>query len=607
MSKRWIIRSVNTDLARSLAGSSKISELLASLLVNRDIRTPETVKAFLDADFRTGFRKPNQLPGADAVARRLFEAIQKGERIAVYGDYDVDGMTSTAILCKTLQDLGAEKVRHYIPSRLDEGYGVNDDALRKLNDEGIDLVVTVDCGINSLDEARLAAEIGLELLITDHHIPGPELPAATAIAHPQLVRFPAKDGSIVSAASLTSEQLAGAKCYPFPDLCGAGVALKVALRLNDISAGESGKKLSERRICELIVLAALATIADYVPLLDENRALVRAGLNLLQAGDISPGLTQLLGVATQGSKPPEVNAEFVAFQIQPRLNAAGRLGQAELAVELLLDEDAKRCRNLAMEIDSFNKLRRETEQEILKSAEEQIHKKFDKEDSAFVLAGPWHKGIIGIVANRLMEKYHKPVILIAANPLAADGDNAVGSGRSPSTFDLHEALSACRDHFVRFGGHSAAAGLTIDPKGIDAFREDFRRFTAEKIAEEERVAELFIDGEFPLGVFSRQTIDELSHLAPFGSGNAHPIFAARGVTVVNPKPMGPKGDHFSAEFHQGGIALRGIAFGRKNWFEEMQPYERPIDIVFEAKYSNYSRKVELTILDWRPYSAASSQ
>ncbi len=599
MSKRWIIRSVQTDLANALAGSARISPLLANLLVGRGVETVEAVKTFLDADFRTGFRKPGQLPGADAVARRLFEAVRNGESIAIYGDYDVDGMTSTAILCKTLQDIGAKKVRHYIPSRLDEGYGLNSDALRKLKAEGNDLVVTVDCGITSLDEARLAAEIGLTLLVTDHHIPVAELPLAAAIAHPQLVRFPVEGGSLVSAASLTPEQLDQAKRYPFPELCGAGVALKVALRLNEISVKESGKRLSDARICELIVLAALATIADYVSLLGENRCLVRAGLNLLRAGDVSTGLTQLLNVA-QGTKQAEIHEEFVAFQIQPRLNAAGRLGQAGLAVELLLSDNPVRCKTLATEIDSLNKMRRETESDIQKAAEDQIHKKYDKDAPAFILTGDWHKGIIGIVANRIMEKYHKPVILIAVNPLSAGDEHfGVGSGRSPSTFDLHEALQACEKHFVRFGGHAAAAGLTIDPKNIDDFREDFLRFTERKIAEEERVAELFIDGEFPLGMFTRQTIDEISNLAPFGSGNGHPIFMARGVTVAYPKPMGPRGDHFSADFSQDDIAIRGIAFGRKNWIEEMQPYTRPLDIVFEAKIGSYSKKAELSIIDWR--------
>ncbi len=332
MSKRWIIRSVSTDLADVLSRAAGISPLLANLLVGRGVATAEAVKTFLDADFRTGFRRPNQLPGADAVARRLFEAIQKGEAIAIYGDYDVDGMTSTAILCKALQDLGAKRVRYYIPSRLDEGYGLNSDALRKLKSEGNDLVVTVDCGITSLDEARLAAEIGLTLLITDHHIPAGELPQSAAIAHPQLVRFPANGGFLVSAASLAAEQLAQAKQYPFPELCGAGVALKVALRLNEIAAKESNAALSNDRICELIVLATLATIADYVPLLGENRCLVQAGLNLLRAGSIPVGLAQLLRVIW-GTKQADINEEFVAFQVQPRLNAAGRLGQAGLAVE----------------------------------------------------------------------------------------------------------------------------------------------------------------------------------------------------------------------------------------------------------------------------------
>ncbi len=600
LKKRWIIRGVDPGLTRSISLSARVTELVAALLVARGLQTPDAVQSFLNANVRDHFRRPHFLPGCDAVAQALYQAVRVGKRIAVFGDYDVDGITSVAILCKTLRDLGANDVRHYIPSRLDEGYGLSSDAISALHHDGCDVIVTVDCGINSLDEALQAEQLGIELLVTDHHIPGPELPHASAIAHPQLVRFPAT-GPLVSAASLSLEQQENAKKYPFSQLCGAGVALKIAMRLGDLAVQDSKPPLATERIRELISLATLATIADVVPLLDENRALVRSGLEILNRCSVSPGLDALLDVSKGKQSNAEVDAEFVAFQMAPRLNAAGRLGQAGMAAELLLSNNPRRCAELAGEIDDMNRRRKTMETAMRDEAEKLIHEKFDPGDPALVLDGlDWHRGILGIVASRIAEHYHRPTILLARS---LDG-KVVGSGRglSGTDFNLYVALQSCEDLLIRFGGHGAAAGLTIDANNIDAFRKRFVETVARRLSEESQTATINLDGEFPLGVFTRQAVDQIALLAPFGCENLRPVFAARGVTPQNVRLMGKDGKHFEASFRQGDVVLRGIAFGRSMWVEEMRAVTGPVDIAFKVRISSFGSSagnVELDILDWR--------
>ncbi len=608
MAKRWKIRGTDPGLARSISSVVRIPELVSALLVARGLQTPDAVRAFLSANLRDQFRRPHHLPGCDAVARKLHEAVASGKRIVVFGDYDVDGITSAIILCKTLRDLGSEHVRYYIPSRLDEGYGLSAEAIKTLKNEGCDVLVTVDCGINSLEEARLAKELGIALLVTDHHIPGPVLPEADAIAHAQLVRFPA-DGPLVSAASLTEAARLEAKKYPFPPLCGAGVALKIALRLGDLASQDKRAPLSPERIRELIVLATLATIADVVPLLDENRALVRTGLEILNNGSVSPGLDALADVAKgkQGSDAnrPEIDSEFVAFQMAPRLNAAGRLGQAGLAADLLMGENRRCCVELAREIDELNHRRKTMEHAMREEAEKLIREKFAATDAAFVLDGlGWHRGVLGIVASRIADHFHRPTIMLARS---LDG-RVVGSGRGISSqtpsggnFNLYAALQSCEDLLIRFGGHDAAAGLTIAADKIDEFRKRFVDYANRHIPDEAKTAELFLDGEFPLGIFSRQAVEQISLLAPFGAENAKPIFAARAVTPRNVRLLGKDGKHFEAEFCQGDIALRGIAFGHSSWVEEMRSCGGSVDIAFKVRLSTFGSNfgsVELDILDW---------
>ncbi|MDR2438135.1 MAG: single-stranded-DNA-specific exonuclease RecJ [Planctomycetaceae bacterium] len=597
MPKRWIICKYDNELARSISVSAHISDLIAALLVVRGIQTSDAADIFLNTNLKSHLRDPFLLPGCGEVAEHLLDAVNSNQKIVVYGDYDVDGITGIVILRQTLKDLGAD-VDYYVPSRFDEGYGLHSEAISKLAQNGTKVIITVDCGISSVEEAETAVKHGIKLLITDHHTPGAALPNALAITHPQLVRF---SGKYVSAQSLTPEEIKMAEKYPFPLLCGSAVALKVAWALGQLAFNGPGKPVPQQfreRLTEMLGLAALGTVADFVPLQDENRTLVRGGLQYLYSPKSSIGLKQLFAVAKYVEGKTRLDSEYAAFQLAPRLNAAGRLGQAGLAVELLIGNNLKRATELAKEIDELNESRKILEKRIAKEAEQQILEQFDSvHDPAFVLLGDWHRGVIGIVAGRLVDRFHRPVILLGKDKMG--NIPVVGSARSVSGFNLYAALESCRQFLIRFGGHEAAAGLTIDEKEIDAFRTAFCKIVAERITEEERIAELPIDGFFPLGAFTRSTVEQILLLAPFGCANPRPIFAAEKVLIKNPKTMGKDNSHFAAEFCQHGVTLRGVAFNRKNWLDEMQPFDKPIDIAFKVRISDFNQQVELDILDWR--------
>jgi single-stranded-DNA-specific exonuclease len=584
-------------LERFLVSEAGVSHLVAAILVAREIESVEAVKDFLNTSLKTHLREPALLPGCTEVAERLVQAIQEKQKITVYGDYDVDGITGIVILHQAIKDLGGT-VSYYIPRRLDEGYGLNSEALEKLAKEGTTVVVTVDCGINSHEEAQTAKRCGIDLLITDHHTPDAELPDAAALAHPQLVRW---EGKWISPLALSADELDRAEKYPFPFLCGAAVALKVAWAMGQIAHDGLGKPVSERfrkKLIEMLGLAAMGTVADFVPLLDENRALVKGGLQFLLPPFASLGLRSLFNVAKYDEKSKQLTPEFVAFQIAPRLNAAGRLGHAGFAVELLMSEDPERTKTLAEEIDRLNEERRAMERRIFQEAEQMIHDCFDPAaDAAFVLAGDWHRGVIGIVAGRLMDRYHRPVILLGKDKMGLSP--AVGSARGVAGFNLYDALKECEEHLVRFGGHAAAAGLTVEDKKIDTFRKAFCEKAAQQISLEERTAEVMVEGFFPLAAFTPQAVRQIFQLAPFGSANPSPIFAAEQITVHGVRTMGRENNHFSAEFYQNGGSLRGVAFHRSEWIEEMKPYSKPIDIVFKVRTNDFNGRVELDILDWR--------
>jgi single-stranded-DNA-specific exonuclease len=494
-------------------------------------------------------------------------------------------MTATAILWLCLKLLGAE-VSYYVPHRVDEGYGLNCEAIRTLAAEKTELLLTVDCGIGSREEAALARELGVELVITDHHEPGLPLPEAAAIVHPRL-----PGGG-----------------YPFGGLSGAGVALKLAWALCQQASG--AKRVAPRMrdfLVQAVGLAALGTVADVVPLLDENRILVRHGLESLAAAP-TLGLATLLDLAKIAPRrhpdgKMRLDAEDLAFQIAPRLNAAGRLGQPQLAVELLVTDRPERAQELAQYIDGLNTTRQTLERSIQLAASKQAKEVFDPaEDAALVLADRgWHPGVIGIVAGRLADRFHRPVVMISWDK--AGMRPGIGSARSVPGFDLHAALAECDEFLLAHGGHAAAAGLKIEEHQLAGFRGAFCEVAATRISEQQRVAELFVDVEAPLSAFTLQAVQQLERLAPFGQGNSRPLLCTTGVALAGPlKPLGSSGHHLAMMLSQNGVTLRAVAFGGSDWADELTAVEGPLDVAFRPVINHFRgrQSVELHMVDWRP-------
>lgn len=577
MPKRWRIASHDPARVAALQNAAGIPSVVAQLLIGRGICDVDGARRFLDVKL-SGLRDPEELPGAVRAAELIHQAVGAGRRITVYGDYDADGITASAILLLCLKLLGA-KADSYIPNRIDEGYGLNHDALRTIAAQGGDVVVTVDCGVASVAEAKTARDLGLTLIITDHHRSSDQLPDVAAIVHPGL------PGST----------------YPFPGLCGAAVSLKLAWAL--CQQASEAKRVSEAMrtfLMRAVGLAAIGTVADVVPLIDENRILVRHGLNCLRHFP-TLGITSLEKV-TGLDKKPQLDCEDLGFTIGPRLNAAGRLGQAPLALELLTTDSPERALKLAEFIHGLNEQRQTLERSVYKAANKLAHETCNPLTTpALVLAGRgWHPGVIGIVAGRLAEHYHRPTILISLDELGAKP--GMGSGRSAGGFDLHAGLAACSQHLVCHGGHQAAAGLTINESAIEPFRRDFCAHAERIISQEERIAELFVDAETPLTALTFQTVRQIESLAPFGHGNERPMLCTSDVRLTEPpRRIGSTGHHLSLRLEQHGVALRAVAFGGGDWEQDLNAAIGPLSVAFKPIINNFRGRVtvEMQLADWR--------
>lgn len=581
MPATWKFPPHDEALVRQISGELKVPVLIAQVLAARGFQSGAEASEFLSARL-ADLHEPDLLPGIAEAADRVVAAVAAKRRITIYGDYDVDGVTATSILWQCLQLLGAT-VDYYIPHRLDEGYGLNCDALRQLHEEdGARLVISVDCGITSVREAALAKELGLELIITDHHNFAEQIPDAAVVCHPRLP---------------------GSK-YPFGELCGAGVAFKLAWsicqRMGD------GKKASPKMrefLLTAVGLAAIGTIADVVPLQDENRILVRYGLaGLVERSSL--GLRSLMRIAGLAGQK-QLSAEDIGFAIAPRINAAGRLGQARLAVELLTTNDTKRATALADYVDQLNKDRRTVERRILKQAKELVEEHPEWADQpALVLAhADWHPGVIGIVASRVAEKYERPTILIS---LHRDGEPGRGSGRSFAGFDLHSGMNAAKEYLISFGGHKAAAGLKIDRDRIDDFREAFCSYVAENHDVGPEASVRRVDAEVRLADLTHRAVTALENLGPFGAGNPRPVFAASRCDVLGqPKKMGEGQRHLDLRVRHYGTSMRAIAFGQGDWADEIAQADSQITICFAPNINRFKGRetVEMQLIDWRTAQA----
>jgi single-stranded-DNA-specific exonuclease len=495
-----------------------------------------------------GLHDPGQLPDVDAATDRILSACRAGEPVVIYGDYDVDGITATAILVRTLRAIspGAD-VRTYVPHRLDEGYGLNADALSQLAAEGARVVVSVDCGITAIAPAEAALAAGIDLIITDHHNPpesDADLPRAHAVVHPR------RPGS----------------AYPFGELCGAGVAYKLAWRLLTKSEGrERVSPVMQRLLLDLLAFAAMGTVADVVPLVDENRVLTKFGLERVPSTPFV-GLRAL--IEASGLAGENIDAERVGFALGPRLNACGRMGHAREAVELLLTDDGNRAAEIARQLCALNDERRGTERRITDEAAELAESRgmTGPDRRAIVLAHPdWHPGVVGIVCSRLVERFGRPTILMQAQD-TDDGPSCAGSGRSIDGFNLHGALAACSDHLTTFGGHDMAAGLRLRSGDLEAFTDSFIAHANTKLTPTDLVPKLSYDIDADLGELTGTAVRELAGLAPFGRGNPRVKLRLNGVRLAEPpRVMGRSGDHLSLRVESGrGVdrhSMRIVAFG----------------------------------------------
>ncbi|MBB01375.1 MAG: single-stranded-DNA-specific exonuclease RecJ [Rubinisphaera brasiliensis] len=578
MPRTWQFSSHDTGLVSTLASQMRCSTLLAQVLMSRGFRDATAAKEFVSARL-SALQEPETLPGAVQAAERIVAAVQAGRRITIYGDYDVDGMTSTSILLQCLHAAGAT-ADYYIPCRLEEGYGLNCDAIRELHQADPErLVVTVDCGIASLEEAKLAKELGLELVITDHHQFGEQLPEAEVLVHPRIVP--------------------DADC--FPELCGAGVAFKLAWAICQ-QLGD-GKRASNRMrdfLKSAVGLATIGTVADVVPLVGENRMLVKYGLQTLQQ-QATIGLQALMAVSGLRDKSA-LTSEDIGFGLAPRLNAAGRLGQARLAVELLVTTDTQRAAQLAEYLDGLNKQRQTVERKILKQAKEQVeaHESWADDPVLVIAHHDWHPGVIGIVASRVAEIYEKPTLLITLGTGHGFGQ---GSGRSYAGFNLHKAMLEAGHTLEKFGGHPAAVGLKIAEGNIEDFRTAINDAARKQQGGgDEELAPRLIDSEVALNELSVKAIQELDFLGPFGCQNERPIFVSTGVELAEPpRTMGEGGRHLSLQVRQFGHSMRAVAFGRGDWAEQLAACEGTLALCFKPNINEFRgrRNVELQLIDWK--------
>ncbi len=566
---RFTVPPYDYAAAERLAAALGVSHVLAQVLTRRGLGEEAAARAFLAADESHPL---DAFGGLREAAARVLEHVGRQSRITVHGDYDVDGVTSTAILVRALRTVGAD-VDWYLPSRIDDGYGLAASTVERLAARGTDLLITVDCAITAVDEVAAARAAGLDVVVTDHHAPRADgrLPDAP-IVHPRLGSAPSAAGGGAYPGAASSA--AGGGAYPCPDLCAAGVAHKLAAALLE-GAGED-PALAE----EDLDLVALATVADVVPLVGENRRLVREGLRAL-AATRKPGLRALMEVARVD--PGALDAGAIGFRLAPRINAAGRLHRADAGLELLLTEDPARARAIAAELDAVNTERRDVETRMRFAAEALVAEQGPA--PAYVLAAEgWHPGVIGIVAARIAERHHRPAVLIAL-----EGEDGTGSGRSIPAFDLLGGLTAAGRHLERYGGHRAAAGLTIARADVDAFRESFVAHAAEVLSPDDLVPECRVDAVVPGDALTLALAEELERLAPFGQGNPAVSLLVPAAQLADPRAMG-EGRHVAFTLHAGGARSRCVQFGAGSRLPA-EPDE-PVDAAVRLEANRWNGAVE---------------
>ena len=561
--KRWQIAPRASSLV--VARFPNLHPLIVQVLYNRGVTTPEQAQVFLAPDSAIG--NPFDMLGMNEAVDRIRRAIRAGEAIAVYGDFDVDGVTATALLVQALQSLGA-KVKPYIPHRIDEGYGLNLDALTQLKEQGVRVVITVDCGIRSLKEVAFGKEIGLDMIVTDHHAPSDEMPDGFVTINPKQ---------------------AGCK-YLFKDLSGAGVAFKLAQGLFRVN--EKMPLLKERPAIDenaLVDLVALGTVADLVPVIGENRALVKRGLARLRASE-RPGIQAMIRSAS--IKTDAIDAGTIGFIMGPRLNAAGRLESALNAYHLLSTQYPGEADDLALKLEETNRERQRLTNEMTMRARDSVLAKADTAHLFFVAAPDFPEGIVGLIASRLSEDFYRPAVAVHYGETESRG-----SARSISEFNIVAALDECRDLLVRHGGHAMAAGFTVTNENLSQLETRLREIAERSLASMELAPTMTIDAEVSLSEMTWTVQKSLEQLAPFGYGNREPVFMSRNVVVRDSRLVGA--DHLKLTLSDGQVLWDAIAFRQGSWLGSL-PQRIDVAYQLESRTWNGESRLQLNVKDIKP-------
>lgn len=558
--KKWIFKEFDKEEVLKISKAHNISPIIAIILYNRGIRTEKEIKDFLSCDL-SGMHDPYLMQDIDKAVERINRARENGEKITIYGDYDVDGITSIAILYKHFKSLGIS-VDYYVPDRIAEGYGVNKEALDKIKENGSTVVITVDTGITAVEETEYAKSIGLDMIVTDHHECKEQIPDSYASIDPKR-----KDCG-----------------YPFKNLAGVGVAFKL------IQALDTTVPLSE--LMELYSdLVCLGTVADISPLVDENRILVTEGLSRFKTTK-NIGLKALIDVTTANNNT--VTTSTIGYTIAPRINASGRLGCASRSVELFLTSDPKKAAELAEDLCKENTIRQQTEQKMFAEAIEYIenHPEMQSDKVLVIPHENWHHGIVGIVSSKITEKFYKPSILFAI-----DGDEAKGSGRSVNGYNLFEALENCSDILEKFGGHELAAGLSVKTENIDKFREKINSYVPKRSEETSSIPTVNIDAAIKATYISNETVDDINKLQPFGVDNPAPIFATKGIKIHRISTMS-ENKHLRMTLLKDGKYLDTVGFGMGEYYNYFKEGDI-VDVAFGLSINDYKgfHNVQLILKD----------
>ena len=542
----------------------EINQVILQLLFNRGINTQEKIDEFLNPDYGANIHDPFLFIDMAKAGERVFSAIKNGEKITVHGDYDADGVCSTVIAVTVLRQLGAT-VETYIPHRVSEGYGLNTNTVKELAKNGTKLIVTVDCGISNKPEVELANKLGIDVIVTDHHEEPPELPPATCLINPHLSR----------------------EHYPFRELAGSGVVFKFAQALLKIDTGKKAPAGFDKWLLDLV---AIGTVADCVPLVAENRTLVKYGLTVLSKTK-RPGLQKLLEISRLASDT--MTASSISFGLAPRLNAAGRIGHANTAFELLINTDLDEAKKISLELAKTNQERQKTTEKMTNESIKQIGDVGDQK-ILFAIGQGWSVGVVGLVAGRLSDMFSRPVLVMGAS-----ADKIVGSGRSIPEFDITKALINSRQYLDRFGGHAAACGFTLYKENYQKFINSMSNLAAKDITKESMVKKILVDAVVELRDFKWELVDLLVALEPFGQGNPEPKFFVEDIEIVDYKKVGTTGQHVRLIVKKDGVEKKVIAFGFGNKWPANLDIGDSIDMLVEVTTNewNGNRELQLKLVD----------